>query len=134
MTGPKWFALVGIYPPSLNDGVYSPTIEEVLPWVCAYWDMEGNGTGGNLHVMLDDCNVEDGTCGWTQGYCDASGDRMGSLIAGWVRMMPWPRRVKLSHAVGDIVYAADFKNVRRRIVWPSKWHYGRDLPPVEEAG
>lgn len=38
----------------------SPTVAEVLPLVNAYYAKPGNSVGGNLHIVLDDCNVEDG--------------------------------------------------------------------------
>ena len=36
-----------------------PTVPEVLPLVRAYYAKPGNEAGGNLHIVLDDGNVED---------------------------------------------------------------------------
>ena len=35
-----------------------PTVPEVLPLVRAYYQKPGNIVGGNLHLVLDDENVE----------------------------------------------------------------------------
>ena len=35
-----------------------PTILEVMPLVKAYYEKPENGAGGNLHIVLDDGNIE----------------------------------------------------------------------------
>ncbi len=35
-----------------------PTLPEVRPLIDAYYDLDGNGAGGELHIVLDDNNVE----------------------------------------------------------------------------
>jgi hypothetical protein len=35
-----------------------PTLPEVQPLIEAYYKLEGNGAGGELHVVLDDGNYE----------------------------------------------------------------------------
>ena len=39
--------------------IIKPTVPEVLPIVEAFYRLPGNGVGGVLHVVLDDCNTED---------------------------------------------------------------------------
>lgn len=37
---------------------HKPTLPEVRPLVDAYYKLDGNGAGGELHVVLDDYNYE----------------------------------------------------------------------------
>jgi hypothetical protein len=34
-----------------------PTIPEILPLIKEYRGKDGNGTGGSLHIVLDDGNI-----------------------------------------------------------------------------
>lgn len=65
-------------------GTGKPTIPEVLPLVQAYYAKPGNIVGGSLHIVLDDCNVDDSHV----RYCiddarekgDDDGVRLGELL------------------------------------------------------
>lgn len=74
-----------------------PDIEEMLPLVAAYVAMEGNSVGGNLHIALDNGNLESHHLDWCQGYADAKGDREGSLLAMLLNSMDVVELVGLYH-------------------------------------
>lgn len=59
----------------------TPSIEEVFPIMAAYVAMEGHSTGGNLHIVLDDGNLEQHHIHWCNGYACAVGDKEGRLLA-----------------------------------------------------
>lgn len=41
-----------------------PTLPEVRPLIEAYYELPGNGAGGELHIVLDDSNYERGHIRW----------------------------------------------------------------------
>lgn len=55
------------------------TVEQLRPLVDAYYDMEGNSTGGSLHITLDDGNVEDDDLRFCIGWAEADGPYRSEL-------------------------------------------------------
>lgn len=61
-----------------------PTVPEVLPLVWAYYAKEGNGTGGSLHIVLEDENIEDHhvrfCLQWARDHNDPDGIALAELL------------------------------------------------------
>lgn len=57
---------------------YKPFIKELIKY---YYDDLGNGTGGSLHVVLDDGNLEHATIFWCQNECKKNKDSFGVFLA-----------------------------------------------------
>ena len=60
-----------------------PTLPEVRPLVDAYYKLEGNLAGGELHSVLDDCNYERSSI----RYCISAATKRESRLLGWVLIM-----------------------------------------------
>ena len=59
---------------------YSRTTAEIVELVEAYYAKPGNLAGGNLHIVLDDGNVEDENIEWCRERCLEAGDSDGLLL------------------------------------------------------
>lgn len=61
-----------------------PTVPEVLPLVNEYYQKDGNGVGGCLHVVLDDGNIEtcfvEGCIEWARENKDEDGEKLAELL------------------------------------------------------
>lgn len=64
-----------------------PTVEKMAEWIEWWYTFPDHGAGGNLHIVLDDENVEDHHLTWTRGYCDERGDQTGSNLCLLLRRM-----------------------------------------------
>lgn len=73
-----------------------PTVPEVLPLVRAYYAKGGCGAGGNLHVVLDDGNVEDCFVESCLDRCRESRDADGEQLASLLLKMSKTQRRKLA--------------------------------------
>jgi hypothetical protein len=78
-----------------------PTVPDVLPQVWRYRDTPGNCTGGSLHIVLDDGNVEDGHVRHCLDYATAKGDTDGVLLAETLLRMSKTQRLKLARRFYD---------------------------------
>lgn len=56
---------------------------------------KNNGAGGNLHVVLDDGNLEDINIGWCAGLCLGRQDHEGMDIANLMRNMTMAQRQRV---------------------------------------
>jgi hypothetical protein len=77
-----------------------PEVPEVIGLVREFYALDGNGVGGVLHVVLDDCNIEDGIVDSCIGSAIASDDRDGWAMACVLRMMSKTQRLKIVHLAG----------------------------------
>lgn len=59
----------------------SPKLMEVLPLIRAYYAKQGNGSGGSLHAVLDDGNMEEEFVLSGLAYADLRDDIDGVKIA-----------------------------------------------------
>jgi hypothetical protein len=73
-----------------------PTIPEVAPLVRAYYEKPGNEAGGALHVVLDDCNVDDGSVRFCLTEATERGDADGEALARKLLAMSKTQRRKLA--------------------------------------
>lgn len=71
-----------------------PTPSHVRALIKAYYEMPGNGAGGNLHVTLDDGNIETGDILYCLGYAKRDGDTAGVQIAELLLAMTRRQRAK----------------------------------------
>ncbi len=76
----------------MND---KPTVTEVLPLVKAFYEKEGNGCGGNLHIVLDDGNIEDDHILYCLGKCKIYFDSDGMVICTLLLKMSKTQRLKI---------------------------------------
>ena len=51
-----------------------------------------NAVGGNLHIVLDDGNVDDSHLTWCEGYACAKDDDEGERLARALARLPWVYR------------------------------------------
>lgn len=72
-----------------------PTVPEVLPLVQDYYRQAGNAAGGNLHVVLDDSNIDLCCIRSALEYCRRCGDAQGMLIARLLLQMSRSQRYRI---------------------------------------
>ena len=72
-----------------------PTVPDVLPLVHAYYALPGNGAGGNLHIVLDDGNVDDSSVRFCLTQARERGDEPGIILAEALLLMSRTQRTKL---------------------------------------
>lgn len=84
-----------------------PSVPEVLPLVNAYYCFDGCGTGGCLHIVLDDDNIEDGSitycieCAkdpefWLTKESYGGHDEAGELLGRLLLLMSMTQRGKIA--------------------------------------
>lgn len=73
-----------------------PTCPEVAPMVRAYYGKPGNEAGGALHVVLDDCNVDDASVAFCVNEAIEQGDADGEALARKLLAMSKTQRRKLA--------------------------------------
>lgn len=73
-----------------------PTIPEVLPLIKEFAKKEGNEVGGNLHITLDDGNVDDGHIQYCLERSCKAGDTLGVRVAETLMKMSKTQRIKLA--------------------------------------
>lgn len=97
-----------------------PSIDDVAPLIPAFYAIDGNGTGGVLHIVLDDNNVEDdnvdfcirqamaGPSTWSRGdgwiepwFTGESVDPRGERLARVLRRMRRWERHRLARTEDD---------------------------------
>lgn len=69
---------------------------EVVPLVEHFYMLEGNGTGGHLHVVLDDSNTADGHVHHCIEQAKEAGDASAVLLGRILRLMSDTQRKKVS--------------------------------------
>lgn len=71
-----------------------PKVPDVMPLVRAYFAKPGNGAGGNLHVALDDGNLDNGSLQFCLSECEREHDYDGATI---MRLMLQMTRTQRRH-------------------------------------
>lgn len=64
-----------------------------------YYALDGNGQGGNCHIVFDDYNVEDSDIDWCRGYCRGKRDDQGAALLGRLREFPVTDRQEITYLV-----------------------------------
>jgi hypothetical protein len=72
-----------------------PTVPEVVPLIEAYYKKPRNGTGGHLHVVLDDANDYDTCIASCRDQARADRDFDGALLATTLLAMTRTQRRKV---------------------------------------
>ena len=72
-----------------------PLVPEVLPLILAYYALPGNGAGGNLHVVLDDGNVNLKSVQYCFDHCIHQMDWEGARIMVMMLRMSRSQRRRL---------------------------------------
>lgn len=72
-----------------------PTIPEVLPLAQAYYAKPENCVGGNLHLVLEEGNVQDDHVRYCLERARGAGDEDGVMLAGMLLKMTKTQRPKL---------------------------------------
>lgn len=72
-----------------------PTVSRVLRIVNLYYGKPGNESGGSLHTVLDDWNINDSSVDFCIAYADSAGDTDGAALARLLRKMSRTQRKKL---------------------------------------
>lgn len=73
-------------------------ISDVLPLLKEYCSREGNSVGGNLHIVLDDGNIEDDNIAFCLRQCLYSNpmDNLGAALCHLLKDMSKTQRKKIS--------------------------------------
>ncbi len=71
------------------------TVPQVLSLVKAFYQKEGNGCGGNLHIVLDDGNIEDEHILFCLRQCEAKSDTDGIILCNLLQRMSKTQRLKI---------------------------------------
>ena len=74
----------------------TPTIPEVLPLAKAYVRKPQNTMGGNLHIVLDDENIETTHLWFCQARCRTTGDIDGERLCDLLLQMTKTQRLKIA--------------------------------------
>jgi hypothetical protein len=74
---------------------YKVTVPEVLPLVQAFYAHPDNGTGGCLHIVLDDGNVDHSSVQFCVDQAKKDGDRMGELLGRVIQKLSKTQRNRL---------------------------------------
>lgn len=69
--------------------------DKVMNLVDAYYALEGNICGGNLHIVLDDENLEDNHLQWCAGLAYGRGDHQAMDIVHLMLFMTMKQRKKV---------------------------------------
>lgn len=72
-----------------------PSVDDMLGIVLAYYSIDGNGAGGNLHIVLDDGNIEANHVEWCKERCHEEGDLFGWRLATLLLQMSEDARQEL---------------------------------------
>jgi hypothetical protein len=72
-----------------------PTIDQVIPLASEYYHREGNGVGGSLHIVLDDCNVGTDSVQYCRDYAVERDDWAGVVLADLLLQMTQRQRHKV---------------------------------------
>ncbi len=73
-----------------------PTIPEVLPRLQEYcWS--SSGLGGSLHIVLEDCNVNDSHVQYCIDYAESIDDTEGAELGRILLKMSKTQRLKLAN-------------------------------------
>jgi len=68
-------------------------VGELANRIAEYYKKEGNGCGGNCHLVLDDGNLEDSDIQFCKGYCACAEDSDGlSIMRDMLSMNPEERQ------------------------------------------
>lgn len=73
-----------------------PTIPEVIPLCREYYAKPGNCSGGSLHIVLEDGNIEDSHVRFCIEFAREEGDPDGVALAETLLSMSKTQRKRLS--------------------------------------
>ena len=76
-----------------------PTVPEVLPLAITYYAKPGNGAGGNLHIVLDDDNIDDEHIQFCLDLCTSESDKDGIELCNKLLRMSKTQRRKVCRLV-----------------------------------
>lgn len=76
----------------VDENVFKPIIKELIQY---YYNNLQNPTGGNLHIAIDDGNLEDNFIYACQLRCKEENDNMGYLIGTILRGFTLEEREKM---------------------------------------
>jgi hypothetical protein len=71
------------------------SIESVLECVKDYYKLDNNAAGGNLHVVLDDGNIEDGSIKFCTEYAVKNNDYFGLILGKLLLKLTYDQRCEL---------------------------------------
>lgn len=78
------------------------TVRAVLPLVRALYASPEGGAGCCLHIVLDDCNVEDSHVAFCEAYARKQGHDACERLAVLLRAMTRGQRWKVAQEAGDL--------------------------------
>lgn len=83
---------------AIVDEIKSGSGHDLVLALCQAYANE-NECGGNLHIILDDGNLENCNLDWCSGYCCAKGDQNGQDICNFLRFMKMEDRERIYAAL-----------------------------------
>jgi len=75
-----------------------PRVPDVIALARAYYAKPGNRVGGNLHIVLDDGNMEDQHIEWCRQLAQNAGDVDGVALADKLLALTRTQRRKIRSA------------------------------------
>jgi len=69
----------------MSEEQYKKLKASLLELIEFYYSLSGNSVGGNLHIILDDGNIEDDFIYICQCDCEKNNDSLGLLISTLLR-------------------------------------------------
>jgi hypothetical protein len=76
----------------VDENIFRPMIRELIKY---YYQNLGNASGGYLHIVLDDGNLEDDSIWYRQELCRENNDDFGYLIGTILRSFTFEEREKM---------------------------------------
>src|SRR6266436_2873498 len=71
------------------------TINQILPRLRQYMELDGNAVGGSLHIFTDDGNCEDGHIVFCRDFAVWRGDTEGAELAAMILQLTHRQRRRL---------------------------------------
>lgn len=81
-----------------------PNIPTVQPLIDAYYRLPGNGSGGSLHIVLEDNNVQNSDVQFCIEWARKNDDICGVLLGEVLLLMSKTQRLKLG--VSSVYYCS----------------------------
>jgi hypothetical protein len=89
-----------------------PTVPDVARLLLSFYKHEENASGGYLHIVLDDGNIERGHVEWCGAAAREAGDEEAARIADLMAQMTLTQRRKLYRMSWHILSQASSPDVR----------------------
>lgn len=81
-----------------------PTVAKVFALVKTYYAKPDNASGGSLHIVLEDGNIESNHVAWCMEYAAENNDPYGVVLADFILQLSLTQREKLVERVAHEIW------------------------------